>query len=170
MKKITISIAVFSLLALVALPVIAADEGTVSATVTAQIVSVAVTDGNVSYGVLGLGTTKDTTATGVNETQTATNNGNVSVDLKIRSSDATSAGTPWNLAGTAASDAFTHEFSINSGSSWTDFDTDNNVNVTLANGVAALGTQDFDLRIGTPTASTDQLEHTITVTVLATAS
>lgn len=50
MKKITISIAVFSLLALVALPLVAAETANVSATVTAQLVAVSVSSGNVAYG------------------------------------------------------------------------------------------------------------------------
>jgi len=170
MKKLITSLSAIGLIALVAVPAMSATEGTVSATVTAQIVSVAVTDGNVSYGVLGLGTTEDTTlATGVDETQNASNEGNVSVDLVIRSSDATSGGTPWNLAASPATDEFTHEFSIDSGSNWIAFDIDNNASKTLAT-VATSGDQDFDLRIGTPDVSTDQLEHTVTVTVLATAT
>ncbi|MCH7752539.1 MAG: hypothetical protein IH898_10350, partial [Planctomycetes bacterium] len=97
-----------------------------------------------------------------------TNYGNVSVNLGIRSSDAASGGTDWNLAGTAGADEFTHEFSTDAGTSWTAFNTDNSTYSTLASDVAASGNETFDLRIGTPTSSTDSAEHTVTVTVQAT--
>ncbi|KKO02706.1 hypothetical protein LCGC14_0101550 [marine sediment metagenome] len=137
----------------------------VSATVTAQLVSVSVSDGIVEYGILALNTTEDTVT--LVDTQTATNDGNVAADLSIRSSDAVG-GTTWELAVSAGSDAFIHEFSIDAGVSWAAFNVDNVTYSTLVNNVAASGNQTFDLKIGTPTASTDNVEKTITVTVQAT--
>lgn len=171
MKSLISSIAILGLLGLVVgVTVQGATEGSVSATVTAQLISVSVADGSVAYGTLSLDTTEDTATGGAAlETQTATNNGNITENLGIRSSDAVG-DTDWNLAAARGSDAFTHEFSIDDGSSWTAFNVDNTTNSVLANSVAANGNQTFDLRIGTPTVSTDSVEHTVTVTVLATAS
>jgi hypothetical protein len=139
---------------------------TVSATVTAQNISVSVTDGSVSYGTLSLSSTEDTTASGLNDTQTAENDGNVAEDFNISSSDA-SGGTGWTLSGTAiGTDQYEHKFSTNSGSTWTAMTTSY---ATLATNVAAAGTQDFDLQILTPSATTDYTQKTITVTVQAVA-
>jgi len=167
------TIATIAILALVGLGVGmgagAATTSDVSATVTAELISVSVADGTVAFGTLGLNTTEHT-ATGGNalETQIATNDGNVTANFGIRSSDAVSGGTNWELAASAGTDAFTHEFSVDDGSNWVAFNVDNSTYSTLANTVAASGTQDFDLRVGTPTASTDSVEHTVTVTVQAT--
>lgn len=170
MKKIIASFAALSLLAFVAFPAIGATTADVTSTVTAQLISVSVSDGSVSYGTLGIGTTRDTTASEANDTQSATNNGNVEVDLGIRSGDATSAGTEWNLAASADTDEFTHRFSTNSGGSWTAFDVVNANYSTLANNIATSTSQTFDLEIGTPDVSTDSVEHSVIVTVQATAS
>ena len=168
-KQFLASVMVLALAAtVVGVGVNADSTADVSATVTAQLVSVSITsDGVVAYGTLPLNTTKDTIA--LTDTQTATNNGNVTVDLGIRSSDAVG-DTNWNLAASADTDVFTHEFSINSGGLWTHFSADNNTYSTLVNTVTAGNGQTFDLRIGTPTASTDSVEHTVTVTVQATLS
>jgi hypothetical protein len=111
--------------------------------------------------------TKDTTASGLNNTQTATNNGNVAEDFSISSSNATG-GTQWTISGTAiGSDQYMHKFSINAGSTWTAMTTSN---TSLASNIAATsGTRTFDLQILTPSSSTDYTQKTITVTVLAAA-
>ncbi len=147
----------------------AATTADVSATVTSQLISVTVADGSVAYGVLNADTNQDTVT--LSDTQTATNNGNVPENFSIRSSDATSGGTNWNLAASTGTDEFTHEFSIDSGSNWIAFNVDNITYSSMSSSVAASGgTDNFDLRIKTPVSSTDNDEHTITVTVLATAS
>jgi len=154
-------------LALVALvvpaAVFAADTGTVTCTVTATLVSVTVTDGNIAYGALALGANITTIA--LTDTQTATNSGTVAENFTIKSSNATRiGGTNWTLAGTIGSNQYKHEFSINSGSSWTAMTTSYQ---TLKTNVAASGNQTFDLQITMPSSTTDYLEHTITVTVMA---
>ena len=145
----------------------AATTADVSATVTAELVSVSVLSGSVAYGILAVDTSEDTVNLG--QTQVVTNNGNVNVDLEVKSSDATG-GTPWNLVAAVGSlDEFTHE-SAPDGSTWTSFNVDNATYTSLADGVVPTGTQNLDLRIKTPTSVTDSTEKTITVTVLATAS
>jgi len=170
MKSLIASITIVGLVGLVVgVGTQAVGTADVSATVTAQLVSVSVADGGITYGILPLDSTEDTTTSGLNDVQTATNNGNIAESLGIRSSDAVSDGTNWELAAARGTDEFTHEFSLNDGSSWTAFDVDNATYSTLNSNVAVNGTQTFDLRIGTPDNSTDSVEHTVTVTVQATA-
>jgi len=166
-NKLTAGLGIFALLAVVALPALAATEGSVSATVTSQLISLTVEDGGVAYSVLDADTLQNTIILG--DTQTASNSGNVTENFAIRSTDAVSAGTDWNLEVTTGTDQYTHEFSIDNGSSYTFFPA-NNSNTTLVNGVGVGGNQNFDLRIKTPVVSTDVLEHTITVTVQASAA
>ena len=143
----------------------------VSATVTAELITITVADGTVDYGILPINASEDTV--NLVQTQVVTNAGNVDVDLEVKSSDATG-GTAWNLAASAGSDAFTHRFCVTNCDSapvWTAFNPDNNTVVTMATNIAATsGTQDFDLEIGTPSSVSDNVLKTITVTVLATAN
>jgi len=167
LKKVLAALTAVALMLALTAPALAATTGTVSATVTAQLISLSVADGDVSYGVLDADTFGDTVGT---ETQTVTNNGNVAEDFGIKSSGASSAGTPWNLAASTGTDEFTHDFSVNSGANWTAFNVDNAAYTAMSSNIAKDGTDTFDLRIKTPVTSTDTLEHTITVTVLATAT
>lgn len=154
-------------LALVALvvpaAVFAADTGMVSCTVSAVLVSVNVTDGSVAYGTLALNATKSTI--NLSDTQTATNSGTVAENFTIKSSNATRiGGTNWTLASTIGSNQYKHEFSTNSSFPGTAMTTSYQ---TLKTNVAASGNQTFDLQITMPISTTDYLEHTITVTVMA---
>src|SRR3989339_877269 len=82
----------------------AAETASVTATVTAQNVSVTVADGTVTYGTTSLGSSKNTVA--LSDTQTATNAGNVTSQLNIKGQNSTA----WTLAGTAGSDIYVHKF------------------------------------------------------------
>lgn len=167
MKKIIVGISVFALIA-IAFPVQSAGNIDVSATVTVELIAVSVDSGSVAYGTLPLNTSANTVT--LNQTQTATNDGNVNIDLSIKSSDAIG-GTNWNLVAAVGSlDEYTHEFSVDSGTNYASFDVNNSVYSSIAASVNPTGFQDFDLRIKTPTSTSDTLEHTITVNVLATAS
>ncbi|OGK14275.1 hypothetical protein A3H80_01645 [Candidatus Roizmanbacteria bacterium RIFCSPLOWO2_02_FULL_37_19] len=144
----------------------AATTGTVAATVTVQNISVTVSDGSVAYGTLATSAQGDTTAGGVNDSQTATNDGNVSEDLDIKGENTTA----WTLAGSIGADQYKHDFCIttcDSTPTWTALTTSYQA---LATGVATSGTQIFDLRINTPSSSTSFTQQTATVTVLASAS
>jgi len=167
MNKKIISIAmVIAMLAVAILPVtaMAAPEGTVSCTVTAQLISVSVTDGNVSFGVVATSGTKNTIGT---ETQTATNNGTVAEKFRIKSSNATG-GTGWTLGASAGANVFTLAASID-GTSFPLAMTAADTYVDLVASVAAAASQTFDLQIGMPTSS-DATQKTITVTILAEAA
>ncbi len=152
----------------------AASTGTVAATVTPQNISVTVTDGSVAYGTLDLSASKDTTSGGVNDTQTATNDGNVAEDFNITSTDATG-GTTWTLASTIGANQFKHSFcTAGSGSpdpcdatpTWNAITTAGNYQA-LASNIAASATNLFDLKLDTPSSTTDYVQKSITVTVQA---
>lgn len=134
-------------------------------------ISITVTDGNVAYGTVAVGATEDTTASGVNDTQTATNMGNVAEKFQIKSSNATGGTTNWTLESSQGDNTFTHKASTDGGSTWNIAMNTPDVYVVLKDNVAVNETQTFDLQIGMPTSITDYGEpHTITVTVLATAA
>ncbi len=84
----------------------AADTASVTATVTAQNISVTVTDGTVAYGTISLSSSKDTTTSGTNDSQTATNNGNVTENFNIKGQDSAN----WTLAATAGPDQYVLHF------------------------------------------------------------
>jgi len=134
-----------------------------------SVISVNITsDGDVAYGVLAPGETQDTVTLG--DTQTAKNTGDVTVDFEIKSSNAIrGGGTDWGLKSVAGADEFTHDYSTDSGQSWDDMKKADTY-YDLAANVPAEGYQDFDLRIGMPTTIADYGEHSVTVTVLATAA
>lgn len=173
MKSLIATICILGLVGMIVATAVQADTADVTATVTAQLVSVSVSDGSVVYGTMELSTAQSTALgddDSLDDTQTATNDGNVNVDLSIRSSDAASGGTLWELAASAGSDEFTHEFctsDCDSSPTWVGFNIDNATYSTIASDVIPTGSQAFDLRLGTPSFSSDSVEHTVTITVLA---
>jgi len=134
--------------------------------ITYAVVSISLTsDGSVDYGLVALNGEEDTTSTGLNDTQTITNDSTITENFNIKTSNATG-GMTWTVGAAAGSDVYVHSFSTNGGSSWEVLDTVD-VYETLATGVAASSSQDFDLKIHLPTETTDYQEKTITVTVQA---
>lgn len=171
-KKLWAAIGTAALIASAAIPALAATEGAVTATVTAQNISITVSDGSVAYGTLAVNTSKDTTSGGLNDTQTATNNGNVIENFLIRGSNSTPSG--WVLAGAAGADQYVHQF-CKTGTGVPDpcdatptYTALTTVNQSLTVGVAASGTQRFDLKVTTPTSSSSFAEQNVNVTVVAT--
>ena len=169
MKLIIVSVTILGLVGMmVVVGASAATEAGVSATVTVQNISVSVSDGGVVYGTLATGTSEDTTLSGVDDTQIATNNGNITENFNIKGDDST---TSWTLAGTAGNEQYVNKFcKVDTGDcdgtpAWTALTTSYQ---TLKTGVAKDGTYDFDLQITTPTATADFDEQTITVVVQAT--
>lgn len=145
--------------------IFASDTAQVTATVTVQNVSVSVSDGSVSYGTLAASSTQDTTSSGVNNSQTASNDGNIAVQLNIRGQDTAN----WTLQNTPGTDEYRHDFCItdcDTTPTWTALTTNY---ATLNASVAASGTQVFDLRIHTPVSSTSFVQQSAGVTVQAVA-
>lgn len=162
MKSLIASIAILGVVGMiVGAGVQAVTESSVAATVTVQNISVSVTDGTVAYGTLPVNTTKSTLVGDLNDLQTATNNGNVTETLNIKGSDSAN----WTLAATAGANQYKHEFSKDAFVTPTVLTT---AYQTLQAGVAADGTQTFDLRITTPTSSTNFGQQSVNVTVQAT--
>ena len=136
------------------------------ARVSEEIVSVVVTPSTIAYGTLALAESKNTTP---GQQLTVTNNGGVTANLSIKSSDATrDGGTTWTLVTTTPGlNQFKHEFSIDSGSNWTAL---TGFYQTLKSNVLSGNNQTFDLQITMPDSTTDYLEHTIVITILAVAA
>lgn len=146
--------------------VLAADTADINATVTVQNIAVTVSDGNIAYGVLQAGGTKDTTISGVDDSQTATNTGNVTENFNIKGYNV-STGCSWTLAATQGSEQYFHKFcttNCDTSPTWTSLTTNYQ---TLATGVAVNDTTTFDLQIGVPSSTTCTSQATVTVTVQA---
>jgi hypothetical protein len=126
------------------------------------IISVSITsDGTVSYGTLASGQSVSTLE--LSDTQTAQNDGNIPEDFSIK----TSVPAGWTLGANPGADIFTHEFSINGGSNWTKFITDD-VYQTLVTNITASTSQNFDLRFTSPSPSSSSTQKTLTITIQAT--
>jgi len=131
-------------------------------TAAASIYSVTVSDGVITYGILDVGTSTSTLASGLNDTQTATNNGGATENLNIKGATSTC----WTLAATIGYNQYVHEFSTSSGSSWTVLTTDYQ---PLATNVAVSATSTFDLRITAPDDTNCFDAQNVNVTVQAVA-
>ncbi len=172
LKFLIASICILGMVGMVVgMEVLATETGTVSATVTVKNISVSVIDGAVAYGTLVVSATKDTTVDGVNNTQTATNDGNVTETFNIKSANST--GCVWTLAVAQGSEEYFHKF-CNSGTGspdpcdaepvWTALTASYQ---ELATGIAASGTSKFDLQIGVPSSTTCYDQATSEVTIQA---
>jgi hypothetical protein len=138
----------------------AATEDSVAATVRVQDIACSVSDGNISYGDLATSGQEHTAAGGNGETQTITNDGNVNEDFDLKGINTTDTGGSWALvAAIGLEDEYNHEYCItdcDGTPTWVDLTTGY---LQIATGVAALGTQDFDARMNTPSSTTDYTEQ-----------
>lgn len=145
----------------------AANTGTVSATVTAQNISVTVSDGTIAYGILPVSTSKSTTAADLNDLQTATNNGNVSEDFNIKGNNSAS----WTLAATPGVEQYTHKFCTAScttpPTNYTALTTNYQ---TLGTNITTSGTKTFDLQLSTPTSTAVFTAQNVDITIQAVAN
>jgi hypothetical protein len=143
----------------------AASTATVTATVTVENISVAVSDGSISYGVLAVDSSTGTNGT---DTQTASNDGNVVEDFNIRGQN--SAGWTLNSVNTGT-DNYIHRFCTTSCASPPTSYTALTTNYqTLASAVSVSGNQTFDLYITTPQTSTVFTQQSVDITVQAVAN
>lgn len=143
-------------------PVYAQDTAQVTATVTVQNISVSVDDGTVAYGILALNTSAGTNGT---DTQTATNDGNVTVQFNISGTNSAA----WTLGGTPGNNIYTHSFcTATCATPPTNYTALTTNYSTLNASVAPLGTQTFDLHITTPTSTATYTAQNVDVTVQAT--
>ena len=137
-----------------------AQTDTIDATVTATNLAVTVSDGVIEFGSVALSTA--TTTAGNGYTQTATNDGS-DAQLNVKSSNATG-GTTWTLDPTPASDKFKLEVSTTSGSSYMTLQAVDTY-LTASTTFTSLSSGDLDFRFTTPTASSDFVEKSLTITV-----
>lgn len=141
----------------------AASTASVTATVTVQSISVTATDGTVAFGTLAA---NSSTGTNGSDTQTATNNGNITENLNIKGQNSAN----WTLAATAGSDQYVLQFcTATCTTPPTNYTALTTSYQTLATSVAASGTQTFDLYITTPNPSTVYTQQSVDVTVQAVA-
>lgn len=129
---------------------------------TTATVSVAVTtDGNVAYGIVAPSANKSTID--LAHTQTAKNDGNVTENFNIMTSNAVD-GTTWTPGSSAGTNIYVHEFSTNGGVNWSVLSTGYQ---SFATGVTPNGTLSFDLRLTAPSSTSDYVQKNITVTIQA---
>lgn len=159
-KKILAGLGILSLVLAVAGPVWAATEAGVTATVTAQNISVTVDVPSVAYGTLDVNTESSPSPI-----ITATNNGNVTENFNIKGSNSTN----WTLSDVAAApETFMHKFA-KSQDSYAAYTALHNTNYKpLAASVATSGTQLFRLKLTMPTSTSFFTQQSTTVTVQAT--
>lgn len=137
-------------------------------TIQAAVVSVAVSDGVVTYGMLPVNTSKTTLSGELNDMQTATNNGNVTENFNIKGQNTACS---WTLASSVGNNQYVHQFCN---------DTDNDCSSpptnytalttsyqTLDTGTAVSGTVDFQLRLTTPTDSSCFNQQSVDVVIQA---
>ena len=143
----------------------ASSTDTVTATVTVQNISVSVTDGTVAYGTLAVNTS---TGTNASDTQTASNDGNITEDFNIKGQNSAS----WTLdSSNATEDHYIHRFcSASCGSPPTSYTALTTNYQTLANDVSSRGNQTFDLYVTTPQTSTVYTQQSVDVMVQAVAA
>lgn len=142
----------------------AASTGAVTATVSAKNIAIGVSSGVVIYGVIGTGGSKSTTASGTDETQIATNQGNADETFNIKGQTAGG----WSLGSIGGGETYFHRWctaSCDASPTWYSLSTGY---TTLVAGVAASATQAFDLMVGAPTLTTDYSTHSVDVTIQAT--
>jgi len=134
------------------------------------VISVTLSDGAIAYGNLETGTSQDTTSGGVNDTQTATNNGTTTETFEIKGINTSS----WTLSSSSGNEQYVHQFCTSGTGSpdpcdanpnWTALSTDYQ---TLVENVCASESQKFDLKVIIPTDTSDYSEQSIDVTIRAT--
>jgi hypothetical protein len=140
-----------------------AQTDTIAATITATNLAVSVSDGSIAFGSVALNTA--TTTAGNSDTQTVTNDGSNAV-INVKSGNATG-GTTWTLGTSAGSDQFKLEVSTTSGSTYMTFQATDTY-LTASSSSTSLTSGAFDFQFTTPTASTDFVQKSLTITVQVT--
>ena len=169
MKSLRFPILVGGVVAIAALTILwaysarAASTATVAATVTATNLAVSVSDGSIAFGSVALNTA--TTTAGNSDTQTVTNDGSTAA-LNVKSGNATG-GTTWTLGTSAGSNTFKLEVSTTTGSTYMTLQATDTY-LTASSSMTSLLTQTLDFRFTTPTASTDFVQKSLTITVQVT--
>lgn len=154
--------AVFALLvtACIVPLVMAANQETITCTVTAGVYSVNLSRSSVNYGNMAEGENQTDPLGTIN----VTNDAGIPEDILIRSDNATSVSGEWVLAGTPGVDQYRHTF--NTGSGEQSLTTENQL---LADDIPDGNKQAFTLKISVPTTINNPDTYTTDITVVATA-
>lgn len=153
--------AVFALLvtACIVPLVMAANQETITCTVTAGVYSVNLSRSSVNYGNMAEGENQTDPLGTIN----VTNDAGIPEDIMIRSANATSGSGDWVLAGTPGVDQYRHTFNL---------DGEQNLaidNQLLADDIPNDDKQAFTLKIYVPTTISNPGTYTTDITVVATA-
>jgi len=147
----------------------AADNATVTATVTAQQIAVSVSDASIAYQTLQVGTsatTAESDGDAINDTQFVSNDGNVNEDFDLQGQNSTS----WTLADAPGSETYVHEFcdtDCDGTPTWHALSTSlSAVELNVGSGV----TWPVDFRLQMPSSTTEDGQQNVDVTVQCSAS
>jgi len=169
MKSFIATIAILGLVGLmVGASLSFAAESSITARVKVQQVSLSITDGEIDYGTLDLSGTKDTTASGVNDTQTVQNTGNVNEDFDVKGTNVSGSCT-WILASSQGPDQYYHKIctsNCDSSPTWTALTT---TYTEYANNISPLDTADFDFKVGVPSSTSCSSQVNVNIWVQASA-
>lgn len=165
-SKGSFAIVVLSILSpLVMAPLVgAADNDSVTATVTVTNISISVSSGSIAYGALSTSSTLDTTA-GVGQldnSQVLTNSSNVAIDVKVHGVT-----TDWTLGASAGNETYTHKTCVtdcDGTPTWVAMTT--SYGDPILTGVAIDATPAIDFQIGTPTVTAITAEQNVNVTIM----
>lgn len=151
------------------LPISAAQEAAVTATVSTEVISVSITPTSTDYGTLPVGTV-DATPVG-DPDFTVTNIGTVNENFNLRGADAVNGGNSWTLGATPGSEQYVHKYDVAGGSSTYTPLTTNAADSLIATSKAPSAGEVFKLQLSMPTSfSGPQGQYSTTVTVVATAA
>ena len=133
----------------------------------AKVISVVIdSDGFIDYGYIAPGNKRDTTSSGLSDPEVIRNDGNIPEDISIKTSPAVG-GVSWSLSPSPGHNTFSHEFSLDGGGSW-NFFTTSDVYQPLISNLFVNSQQAIDFRLTVPTSSSDYLQKSLSITVLAT--
>ena len=163
-----ILVAMFGMIVVVGVK--AADNDSVTATVTAQNISISLSQSSFAYGTIANNTASSTLSLFGGSGIVATNDGNVNEDFDINGANT----TDWTLAGTTGSDQYIHQFCNDTDNDCASPPTNYTALTTspaaLDTGIASSGTCAFQLRLTTPNPSTVYTQQSASVTITASAS
>jgi hypothetical protein len=127
------------------------------------VISLTISDGTIGYGNVIVGTPKDTTSGGLNDTQTVTNNGNVAEDFEIQGINTAN----WTLGASAGDAIYKHAWCTSNCDSSPTWNALTAAYQTLVTNIGVSSAQDFDLQVTVPTVNSGTNQQDVSVTVRA---
>lgn len=158
MKSLFVSILILGLVGMVV--AVAVKAVNINVTVTPGEISVALSRSTTSYGVMLLSTSKDDPAGAIVATA-----GNAEIDLNFTGANAIYSGYTWTLAATPGADIYRHSVTINS----TETSLTTPDSQKLVSDLPASATEDFTLKMYTPSSTTGPYGNPYSTTVTVTA-